>query len=214
MRIAFFDLDGTLLDGDTDVLWGELLTEQGAFSPETTEEFRRGYASGALDAEDFVARFLSPIKEHGESACLAWRDVLIRDRVIPALRPSAVERLEWHKARGDELVLATATNEFLTRPIADHLKIPHLLASPAERIDGKYTGEKSGPACFREQKLCYAEEWLEERGDSWEGIESWAYSDSLHDLPLLQAVTHPVAVSPDEKLKEHARAHSWGLIPK
>ena len=213
MRIAIFDLDGTLLDGDTDVLWGDLLTERGAFSPETTEEFRRGYASGALDAEDFVARFLSPIKEHGEAACLEWRDVLMRERVVPALRAAATERLEWHRDRGDALVLATATNEFLTRPVAEHLKIPNLLASPAERIDNKYTGERAGPACFRAEKLRYVREWLDGQGRSLESVESWAYSDSIHDLPLLEAVTHPVAVAADEKLREHALERAWELIP-
>ncbi len=214
MNVAFFDLDGTLLKGDTDVLWGNVLCEHGAFDPKTTAAFERGYASGDFDAEDFVARFLSPIKEHGLEACLPWLQELLDQPVIPSLRSETLERLAWHRAEGHELVLATATNEFLTRPIAEHLQIPHLLASPAEQINGRYTGRPAGPACFKEGKLRYVKRWFAEAGHKLEASTSWFYSDSIHDLPLLEAVQHPVAVAPDEALAELAAARGWEILAR
>jgi HAD superfamily hydrolase (TIGR01490 family) len=214
MNVAFFDLDGTLLDGDTDVLWGDVLTEHGVFDPETTAAFQRGYASGEFDPEDFVARFLSPIKEHGHDACLPWLRELLDHHVLPSLRSEALERLAWHRTKGHELVLATATNEFLTRPIAEHLQIPHLLASPAEQINGKYTGRPAGPACFRSAKLHYVRKWSEDAGHELEQTNSWFYSDSIHDLPLLEAVKTPVAVSPDDALAALAFERGWEIIAK
>ena len=212
MNIAFFDLDGTLLDGDTDVLWGELLSRHGVFDAETTEAFQRDYSSGDLDAEDFVARFLSPIKEHGHEACLTWLKELLEEHIYPSFRDEVLERLEQHRSFGHALVLATATNEFLTEPIAAHLKIPHLLASPAERVDGRYTGRPNGPACFRREKLNYATEWLAARETNWESANTWFYSDSVNDLPLLEAAGTPTAIQPDDLLREIALARGWEII--
>jgi len=214
MDVAFFDLDGTLLDGDTDVLWGDVLTEHGVFDPETTAAFQRDYASGDLDAEDFVARFLSPIAEHGHEACLPWLNELLQEHVFPSFRPQAIERLNWHRESGHELVLATATNEFLTSPIAKHLHIPNLLASPAESAGGVYTGKPGGPACFRAEKLRYATSWLESSGRSWGDVNAYFYSDSIHDLPLLEAVQHPVAVAPDEALASLAAERGWEVLAR
>jgi HAD superfamily hydrolase (TIGR01490 family) len=214
MNVAFFDLDGTLLDGDTDVLWGQVLSEHGVFDPETTAAFQSGYSSGNLDAEDFVARFLSPLSEHGEEACQPWLRELLEDHVFPSLRAEALERLEWHRQSGHELVLATATNEYLTSPIAEHLQIPHLLASPAEKIHDRYTGQPAGPACFRAEKLRYATDWLGRRGLEWGQVTSWFYSDSIHDLPLLEAVQNAVAVAPDEDLLSLATDRGWEILAK
>ena len=213
MKIALFDLDGTLLEGDTDVLWGELLTREDAFDHETTASFQEGYAAGDLNADDFVERFLSPLKLYGHEACVAWRSTLLAEHILPALRRSALDRLEWHRERADELVLATATNEFLTEPVASHLGIPHLIASPAARRGSEFTGERAGPACFREEKLRYVESWLGARGHTLKSAETWFYSDSINDLPLLDAVHHPVVVAPDERLGELATAKGWELIP-
>ena len=213
MKIALFDLDGTLLEGDTDFLWGDLLTREGAFDPETTASFQEGYLAGDLNADDFVERILSPLKLYGHETCVAWRNTLMAEHILPALRPSALDRLEWHRERGDELVLATATNEFLTQPVASYLGIPHLIASPAARQGADFTGERAGPACFREEKLRYVESWLATRGLNLKSVEAWFYSDSINDLPLLDAVHHPVAVAPDEKLADHATANGWELIP-
>ena len=118
MNIALFDLDGTLLEGDTDVLWGELLTRYEAFDPQTTAEFQQRYTTGDLDADDFVARFLSPLTIHGEPACRRWLEELLTEQIFPRLSPRVLEAMEKHRAEGHELVLATATNEFLTAPIA------------------------------------------------------------------------------------------------
>ena len=212
MQLALFDLDGTLLDGDTDVLWGEALARHGVFDPETTAEFQRRYAAGDFDANDFVARFLAPIQTHGHAACSTWLGELLQEHLYPALSPRLLDTLADHRAKGHELILATATNEFLTRPIAQHLGIPHLLASPAEHTDGIYTGQTSGPACFGPEKLARATAWLRARDAAWESIESWFYTDSIHDLPLLKAVTHPVAVDPDAKLLEHASKAGWPIV--
>ena len=153
------------------------------------------------------------LKLYGHEACVAWRNTLLAEHILPALRPSALDRLEWHRERGDELVLATATNEFLTQPVASHLEIPHLIASPAARRGTDFTGERGGPACFREEKLRYVESWLGARGHTLESVEAWFYSDSINDLPLLGAVHHPVVVAPDQKLAEIATANGWELIP-
>jgi len=212
MNVAFFDLDGTLLKGDTDVLWGGVLSNHGVFDPETTAEFQRDYSSGELDAEDFVERFLSPIKEHGHEACLPWLEELLEQHVYPSFREETLERLGQHRSKGHALVLATATNEFLTRPIAAHLQIPHLLASPAEIVNGRYTGRPNGPACFREEKLRYATEWLKAKGASWGNVTAWFYSDSVHDLPLLEAVQNPVAVEPDMALRKIALDRDWEIL--
>jgi len=214
MKAALFDLDGTLLRGDTDVMWGEVLTAHGVFDPATSVEFERAYSSGELDAEGFVARFLSPIAEHGQEACERWLKETLEERVFPQLSQSMLEVLEDHRERGHELVLATATNEFLVRPIAAHLNIPWVLASPAEEVQGRYTGLPSGPACFRQEKLRRARRWLEERGQSLTSSELWFYSDSRHDLPLLEAVQHPCAVDPDEELATIAQERAWPIISR
>ena len=212
MKVAFFDLDGTLLDGDTDVMWSDVLTSKGVFTASAAEEFKQAYSSGEHDAEGFVARFLSPIATCGLESCELWREETLREHVIPNLSPRMLLEIEAHRARGHELVLATATNEFLVLPIAAHLNIPHVLASPAEQINGAYTGEIGGPACFRAEKLRRAEAWVKQRRQEWSSVESWFYSDSRHDLPLLQAVTHAVTVSPDETLTEHAARAEWPVI--
>ena len=212
MNVALFDLDGTLLKGDTDVLWGEVLTRHDAFDPKTTDEFKRGYASGELDADDFVARFLSPLAVHGHEDCQRWREELLTDHVFPLLSERVLKALEQHRSNGHELILATATNEFLTQPIAAHLNIPHLLASPAERVDGVFTGKPAGPACFRGGKLRYATEWLASKGETWGSARSWFYSDSINDLPLLEAVHHSVVVDPDPNLAAVARDRGWSVI--
>ena len=212
MKVAFFDLDGTLLDGDTDVMWSGVLTSKGVFTEADAEEFQRAYSSGQMDAEAFVARFLSPITLCGLARCEEWREETLREHVIPKLSQRMRREIEAHRERGHELVMATATNEFLVRPIAAHLGIEHVLASPAERDKGQYTGAIGGLACFREEKLKRAEAWLNERGQDWSSAETWFYSDSRHDLPLLKAVSHPFVVSPDEDLQRHASQHSWPMI--
>lgn len=212
MKVAFFDLDGTLLDGDTDVMWSDVLTSKGVFTASAAEEFKLAYSSGQHNAEEFVARFLSPIATCGLQSCELWRDETVRGHVIPNLSQRMLREIEAHRERGHELVLATATNEFLVKPIADHLRIDHLLASPAEKVSGDYTGRIGGPACFREEKRRRAEAWVNERGLEWSSVESWFYSDSRHDLPLLQTVSHPFTVSPDKDLAEHAAKEAWPVI--
>jgi HAD superfamily hydrolase (TIGR01490 family) len=212
MKVAFFDLDGTLLDGDTDVMWSHVLTSKGVFSAEAADEFQRAYSSGQHDAAGFVARFLAPIRDCGLDKCTEWREETLRQHVIPHLSQKIIHELNSHRALGHELVLATATNEFLVAPIAAHLAIGEVLASPAERVAGDYTGLIGGAPCFKEEKLRRARAWVEERGHSWSSTETWFYSDSQHDLPLLSAVTHPIAVSPDDELAAHALREAWPVV--
>ena len=212
MKVAFFDLDGTLLDGDTDVMWSHVLTSKGVFTADAAEEFQRAYSSGQHDAAGFVARFLSPIRDHGLKKCAEWLEETLSEHVIPKLSTRLIHELNLHRTLGHELVLATATNEFLVAPIAAHLEIGEVLASPAERVAGDYTGLIGGAPCFRDEKLRRARAWVEERGHSWSSAETWFYSDSKHDLPLLNAVTHPIAVSPDDELAAHAVREAWPVI--
>jgi len=213
MRLALFDLDDTLFDGDTDIVWSDMLAEEGVQDASRTRAYHEQYRAGTLDIDEFFAFQLEPLARHPLPVLLAWRERFLKERILPRISEPARRLVREHQALGHELVLITATNSFLTRPIAEALGIPHLVASEPERIGGRFTGRLDGPACFREGKLTKLDSWLALRGLRLEELEaSFFYSDSHNDLPLLLRVSHPVAVDPDPALRAHAKRLGWPVL--
>ena len=214
MALAIFDLDNTLLAGDSDYLWGVYLAEQGLVDREhyerENERFYREYREGRLDIYEFLRFSLRPLKEHAPDELTTWREGFLRERIDPIMLPRARELVETHRRRGDTLLIVTATNEFVTAPIAARFGVDNLIATVPERVNGRYTGEVSGIPSYREGKVLRLEVWLLEQGMELSG--STFYSDSHNDIPLLEKVDHPVAVDPDEPLLEHARRHGWRIL--
>jgi len=212
--IALFDLDNTLIAGDSDYLWGCFLVEQGIVDGERYEQANRRfydlYKLGKLDIYEFLDFQLQPLAQHGMDTLQHWRTQYIQEKITPILLPRAHALLDRHRQQGDTLVIITATNRFITGPIAALYGIEHLLATEPEISDGRYTGKVAGTPCFQHGKVMRLQGWLAEHGETLDG--SWFYSDSHNDLPLLGAVAHPVAVDPDEILLQHAGKHGWPVI--
>ena len=213
MVLALFDLDGTLLDGDSNIEWSELLAEHGAQDAARTHAFHAQYHAGTLDIDEFFRFQLEPLARLPRATLEAWRRDFLDQRILPRLSRAALTLVREHQGFGHETVLITATNSFLTRPIADALGIPHLIASEPEERHGRFSGRLAGPPCYREGKIAKLESWLAARGERLDALAaSFFYSDSHNDLPLLSRVTHPVAVDPDPRLCAHARAHGWPVL--
>lgn len=214
MSLAIFDLDNTLLGDDSDYLWGQFLVEQGLvdgeFYERENQRFYDAYRAGTLDIHAFLAFMLRPLTEHPPAQLLDWRARFIAEKIEPIILPKALALLERHRAVADTLVIITATNSFITTPIAERLGVPNLLATEVEVIDGRYTGRPLGIPCFQHGKVERLRAWLADTGHDL--TDSWFYSDSRNDLPLLDLVTHPVAVDPDEALARHAEEHGWSII--
>jgi HAD superfamily hydrolase (TIGR01490 family) len=214
MALALFDLDNTLLDGDSDYLWGCFLVEQGIVDGEVYESENRRfydqYLQGSLDIHEFLRFQLKPLATHTRAQLEQWREKYLSEKIDPILLSKARDLLEQHRARGDERLIITATNRFITEPIAWRYGVSHLLATEPEIIDGEYTGGVTGTPCFRAGKVERLHAWLQQHHQDLDG--SWFYSDSHNDLPLLEQVDHPVAVDPDETLKSHARRLGWPVI--
>jgi HAD superfamily hydrolase (TIGR01490 family) len=214
MPLAIFDLDNTLLAGDSDHAWGEFLAEHGLVDGENyrreNERYYAEYRAGTLDIYDFLAFALKPLAEHDLATLEAWRERYLAEKVRPMITEAARALVERHRAAGDTLVVITATNSFVTAPIARLFGIEHLIATEPEMRDGRYTGRVAGVPCFREGKVVRLEAWMARHGHSLAG--SWFYSDSHNDLPLLTRVTHPVAVNPDETLRREAERRGWPIL--
>jgi HAD superfamily hydrolase (TIGR01490 family) len=214
MSLAIFDLDNTLLAGDSDYLWGLFLARRGAVDRQhyerENERFYREYREGSLDIREFLAFSLAPLAQHDPGQLSAWRETFVEQQIEPIITPQARELVERHRRAGDTLMIITATNAFVTAPIAERFGVPHLIATEPERIDGRYTGRVAGTPSFREGKVARLSEWLSEHGETLEN--SWFYSDSHNDLPLLEQVTHPVAVDPDVQLAATADARGWPTL--
>ena len=212
--LAIFDLDNTLLAGDSDYLWGRFLVERGLVDDQTFERenqrFYDEYRAGTLDIQEFLAFGLRPLAANPLAELLTWRERFLVEKIEPILLPKAADLLERHRGTGDTLLIITATNRFVTEPIAERLGVPHLLATEVEFADGRYTGRPSGIPCFQHGKVERLEAWLAETG--YDGADSWFYSDSHNDLPLLGRVAHPVAVDPDVTLAQRARERGWPII--
>lgn len=214
MAIALFDLDNTLIAGDSDYLWGCFLVEQGIVDATTYERenlrFYDQYKRGELDILEFLDFQLRPLAEHDTETLHGWRARYLEEKIRPILLPRARDLIERHRRQGDTLVMITATNRFITAPIAGLYDIEHLLATEPETSAGRYTGRVSGVPCFQDGKVVRLEAWLDEHSQTLDA--SWFYSDSHNDLPLLGKVTHPVAVDPDDILRQHAARHDWPVI--
>ena len=215
MRLALFDLDNTLLAGDSDYEWAQYLIDQGVLEKEHYEarnnEFYEQYKAGVLDIYEFLDFQLKPLAEHPRETLDAWRRSFMRERILPIIHAQARELIARHRA--DTCVIITATNSFVTAPIARELGVEHLIATVAEEADGRFTGRVQGTPCFRDGKVACLESWLGGRAQSLAAFaQSWFYSDSVNDLPLLERVTHPVAVDPDERLEEAARKRGWPIL--
>jgi HAD superfamily hydrolase (TIGR01490 family) len=214
VALAIFDLDNTLLAGDSDYLWGLFLAAQGAVDGEQyrreNERFYREYREGHLDIHEFLRFSLAPLAHHAPAKLRTWRSQFLESHIDPIILPAARALVEDHRNRGDELLIITATNAFVTAPIAERLGIPNLLATEPEQRDGRYTGAVAGIPCFQNGKVIRLQAWLDERGASLRG--SWFYSDSHNDLPLLERVERPVAVDPDDTLHRLASARGWPVI--
>nr|WP_207148517.1 HAD family hydrolase [Thiococcus pfennigii] len=211
VALAIFDLDNTLLGGDSDYLWGRFLVERGVVDgaeyDRLNERFYHDYQAGRLDIMAFLRFALRPLRDNDPADLRAWRAEFIAERIEPVVLPAALELIERHRGRGDELLIITATNAFVTAPIAARFGIAHLIATVPEQIDGRFTGEVAGIPSFREGKVARLEQWLAETGHDLAG--SHFYSDSHNDLPLLARVDHPVAVDPDPILAAEARVRGW-----
>lgn len=214
MALALFDLDNTLLHGDSDYAWGQFLTTVGAVDRATYEHTNRAfydaYKAGRLDILAFLAFALEPLTRYPRAQLLAWRATFIEEQIRPIIKPWVPSLLERYRDRGDTLVLVTATNSFVTAPIADLLGVPHLVATIPEERDGLFTGRPQGVPCFREGKVTRIESWIAEHELTWEN--SSFYSDSHNDLPLLETVARPVAVDPDPTLLTVAQKRGWEIL--
>lgn len=217
MKLALFDLDNTLLAGDSDFQWAQFLIEQEVLDREVYEarniEFYEQYKAGTLDIHEFLDFQLKPLSRHPREQLNAWRSSFIQQKIMPLIAPGARELIARHQAEQDLCIIITATNSFVTAPIAQALGIRHLIATEPEQKNGQFTGRVLGIPCFQAGKITRLEQWLDEQNLTWLSfLQSWFYSDSLNDLPLLRKVTHPVAVDPDATLHEHAQKNGWPII--
>lgn len=214
MPLALFDLDNTLLRGDSDYAWGEFLVEKGMVDAiahqRENDRFYQQYLDGELDIHEFLEFQLRPLAENPLSRLEQWRNQYLQEYIRPMISPQARALVEKHRARGDIAVIITATNSFVTRPIADLFGVEHLIATEPEMIAGEYTGGVSGLPSYREGKVIRLREWLSEHDQTL--ADSWFYSDSHNDLPLLESVENPVAVNADARLQSIAKKRQWPIL--
>jgi HAD superfamily hydrolase (TIGR01490 family) len=221
VKIALFDLDHTLLPIDSDYAWGGFTTAIGWTDPvvfaQRNDVFYAHYQAGTLDVHDYVRFATEATRLQGETKALAARERFMREVVQPAIKPQALALVRQHQAAGDQVLIVTATNEFVTRPIADAFGVPELIAVELVRDassggKGWITGEIKGIPSFREGKVKRFEDWLNHRQLAWADVEVTFYSDSFNDLPLMEQVKHPVATNPDARLRALAIQRGWRIL--
>lgn len=214
MSLAIFDLDNTLIADDSDYLWGKFLVDQGivdkAYYEEVNARFYSDYKQGTLNITEFLRFSLKPLADNTPDDLYRWRSQFIENIIQPLLLKPAQQLVDKHRKRGDTLMVITATNRFVTEPIVKLYGIEILLATTPEFVNGRYTGTFNGIPCFQEGKVKQLESWLEQSSETL--ANSWFYSDSHNDLPLLKRVDNPIAVDPDEKLGAYAKAANWPII--
>ena len=214
MALAIFDLDNTLIAGDSDHLWGEFLVKKGVVDAELfkqkNDEFYQNYVDGNLDIYKYTEFSLAPLAENDMATLDALHNEFMDASIRPIMLSKAKQLVEDHRQRGDTLLVITATNRFVTQPIVKEFGIQNLLAIEVEQIDGRYTGKSVGVPSFKEGKVTRLQDWLSESGQSLEG--SVFYSDSHNDIPLLDLVETPIVVDGDAQLLEHAAKNNWQCI--
>lgn len=217
MKLVLFDLDNTLLAGDSDFEWAQFLIERGVLDRELYEArnlaFYEQYKAGTLDIHEFLYFQLKPLSRHSRAQLDAWHADYMQQKILPLMTPAAQALVEEALTDAELVAMITATNSFVTAPIARAFGIPYLIATEPELVNGEYTGRVAGTPSFREGKIIRLHEWLASLDTTLDGFDqSWFYSDSLNDLPLLECVTHPVAVDPDDTLRAHANHHGWTIL--
>jgi len=214
VALALFDLDNTLLNGDSDHAWGMYLAKIGAVNADAQKEkqdyFYKQYLAGTLDILEFCEFQFSVLTKHSIDQLNAWHKDFMSYEIEPMIASGKAHLLDKHREAGDDILIITATNDFITRPIADRLKVDTLIATQAEFINGRFTGKVAGTPCFQAGKIARLEEWLNINKKPFQN--SYFYSDSINDLPLLEKVDTPIAVTPDDSLRKHAQTHNWEII--
>ncbi|MEY3746550.1 MAG: hypothetical protein RL194_9 [Pseudomonadota bacterium] len=217
MNLAIFDLDNTLLAGDSDFQWGQFLMEEGLLEREKHEArnigFYEDYKAGRLDIYAFLEFQLKPLSDHPRARLDELHKQYMARKVRPMMTEKARALVNQHKANGDLLMIITATNSFVTGPIAEEFGVDHLIGTDPEQVNGEFTGKVAGLPSFQEGKVTRLNDWLSARGKSLADFgTSWFYSDSHNDLPLMKCVSQPVAVDPDDILRAHAEQQGWPII--
>ena len=214
MSLAIFDLDNTLLRGDSDHLWGQYLVEIGVVDASTyaaqNDQFFADYQAGTLDIQAFQRFCLQPLANNNMTDLLRWRGDFVEAKIRPLITPAALDLVQQHRQANDILLIITATNHFVTRPIADCFGIEHLIGTVPEQIGERFTGAVSGIPSFHSGKVERLHAWCQPRHLELTG--AYFYSDSHNDLPLLQLVPNAVAVNPDEILRAHAIKQQWPIL--
>jgi HAD superfamily hydrolase (TIGR01490 family) len=217
MRLTLFDLDNTLLGGDSDYEWGQFLVDRGVLEREAYEAQNRTYydqyVAGSLDIHEYLGFALRPLAEHAPQELARWHADFMRSRILPMIRQPARSLVQRHRDAGDLCAIITSTNSFVTAPIAREFGVDHLIATEPESHAGRFTGRVAGIPCFREGKVRRLDDWLGALGHQLADFEESAfYSDSHNDLALLERVTRPVAVDPDPELAAQAARRRWEVI--
>ncbi len=213
MTLALFDLDNTLLSGDSDYEWGQFLVRKKLVDAKAYEKanirFYEQYKQGVLDIYEWSAFTFQPLSEHSMETLALLHKEYMQQVIRPLMGDIAKSTIEYHRQQGHTLLVITATNSFITRPIVTEFGIEHLIATESKIINNRYTTEVDGIPCFNKGKVTRLEAWLQQHNASLQG--SYFYSDSHNDLPLLEKVDYPVAVDPDEKLLAIAKQRGWKI---
>ena len=217
MNLALFDLDNTLLIGDSDYKWAQFLIEKELLDRTEYEsrniEFYEQYKAGTLDIHQFLDFQLQPLSRYSRIQLDSWHNEFMKKEIMPQIAPGAYKLINTHMQEGDLCIIITATNRFVTEPIAKMLGINNLIATEPDQNEGEFNGKIVGTPCFREGKIKRLEEWMDEHNLTWLSfLKSWFYSDSLNDIPLLNKVSNPIAVDPDPTLRKYAKKNSWPII--
>ena len=217
MKITLFDLDHTLIPFDSDYEWNEFTIALGWRDGDSfrraNDNFFAQYCDGTLNIHDYVRFATQAIREKGATESIAANARFMADRVLKGIQKTALDLVRGHQNAGDTVVIVTATNEFVTRPIADAFGVKELIAIELVRdAQGEFTGDVLGTPSFREGKVTRVEAWLAARNLKWQDVETTFYSDSMNDLPLLEKSTHPVATNPDERLRQLATGRGWRIL--
>lgn len=211
MKIAIFDLDNTLLAGDSDFLWGKFLVDHGIvdsdYYAEKNRQFYQDYTQGTLDIHQYLTFALGVLKAHPAEKLHQWRAEFVEEMIKPRTPQASIDLVQSHKKQGHKTLIITATNAFVTQPIGRLFGVDALLATLPETQNGEYTGGYLGKPCFQAGKIDYLHQWLAEQ--QIQHYESWFYSDSINDLPLLEQVDHPLVVNPDDRLAHIAQQRQW-----